>query len=51
MPYEWTVEKLRKELLKYPQNYEVVMEIDGLESPLDEVDLDTGGEDKLILRY
>lgn len=51
MREKWTVKDLIEELKNYPQSFEVVLEVGDLEVPLDEVDLDKNGDDKLILRY
>jgi hypothetical protein len=48
---KWTVAQLITELQCYPKNCEVVLEVNGLEVPLDEVDLDSETNEKLVLRY
>lgn len=48
---KWTVEKLIDELKCYPQNYEVALAVRNVEAPLDEVELDLDGDEKIILSY
>ncbi|WP_158586253.1 hypothetical protein [Oceanobacillus profundus] len=51
MKEKWTVEKLIDELKCYPQNYEVALAVRNIEAPLDEVELDSDDDEKIILSY